>query len=176
MSGWHRWRWLAIAVTVAACRGGAAEGPPPLDACGLLGRDEATAALGPVEAPAAGRGAATDDLAGRSGCAWVARDGSAAVLVELVRTADMAPRVRRTGFSAAARFGAARSRHPDAVEVDDLGDDAFWDPDGAVLHVLAGASYLTFEVASDEPGDAEMLARRLAGPAVARVHRADGPD
>ncbi len=130
---------------------------------------------GPVAAPARAE-SATDTLAGRSGCAWSRSDDVRAVLIELVRTDDMAGAVRRTGFSAAARFGAVRSDHPDATAVDGLGDVALFVEEEGTLHVLAERSYLTFEVAANPTSAIRAAAEELARLAVGRLQSAERAD
>lgn len=151
--------------------------PNGMAACELLAPAEVTEILqGPVAPPAASRSSATDALAGRSGCAWATTDDAKAVLVQLVRTSDMADEVRRTGFSAAARFDASRGRHPDAREVPGVGDKAVYVEEAATLHVLVGRSYLTFEVAATPPSEVEAMAVALARQAVARLARSGQAD
>lgn len=153
------------------------ERPDVMAACELLAPAEVAEILqGPVAAPVASRSSATDALAGRSGCAWATTDDAKAVLVQLVRTSDMADEVRRTGFSAAARFDAARGQHPDAREVPGVGDKAIYVEEAATLHVLVGRSYLTFEVAATPPSGVEALAVGLARQAVARLARSGQAD
>jgi hypothetical protein len=170
----------ALAFTTAATACGQAHGQGHGDgavrrrvtACDTLGRDDVAAALGsPVGPPDAADDQGADALAGRSGCAWSTGDDERAVLVELVRTGDMSTSVRRTGFSARARFAAARSRHPDAVDVDlgGAGGDAVWVEEAATLHVLVRDCYLTFEVAVPDPAAAEATAVELAVRAVRRL-------
>lgn len=143
--------------------------PSRIAACELLGRAEVAEILeGAVAEPAASQSSATDALAGRSGCAWATQDDTKAVLVELVRTGDMADEVRRTGFSASARFDAARGQHPDAKQ-HAVGDKAMYVPETATLHVLVGRSYLTFEVAASPPSQVESMAVALATRAIARL-------
>lgn len=143
-------------------------------ACDLVTADEVADAIGGrVRTPDAAEGAANDALAGRSGCAWSRSDEHAAVLVELVRTNDMAASVRRTGFSAAARFRAARSRAEREVAVP-LGDDAFWVDDEATLHLLRAGSYVVFEVAVPSGVDARNVANDLGRAAVDRLDQWSG--
>ncbi len=143
--------------------------PRRMAACELLGETEVAEVLqGAVSEPAASQSSATDALAGRSGCAWATKDDTKAVLVELVRTSDMADEVRRTGFSASARFDAARGQHPAAKE-QAVGDRAIYVPETATLHVLVGRSYVTFEVAASPPSQIEDMAVALATRAVARL-------
>lgn len=168
---------VAATLAIAGCATSDAGTPERLTACELLNRAQVSEILGgPVGRPAASRGNATDALAGRSGCAWATLDDDAAVLVELVRTADMADEVRRTGFSAAARFDAARGQHPQASDQAGLGDRAIYVEETAELHVLAGRSYLTFEVAARPPERGRALAVALASRAVARLQRGDQAD
>ncbi|HVM10228.1 MAG TPA: hypothetical protein VM345_17320 [Acidimicrobiales bacterium] len=173
----------AAAIAVALAFGGAACGRGigdqssarrRLEACDLVTREQAAEALGsPVRRPESTDAAGTDALAGRSGCAWATTDDRSAALIELVRTDDMADSVRRTGFSASARFQSARSRHAGAVEVD-LGDRAFWDDDESTLYVLATRSYLTIEIATDKRSQARTLALRLGKIAVSELGGPDG--
>ncbi len=165
-------RAVAVAVLCGAVQIGCADAggqPDRIAACELLGRTEVADVLqGAVAEPAASQSSATDALAGRSGCAWATQDDTKAVLVELVRTGDMADEVRRTGFSAAARFDAARGQHPEARE-QAVGDKAIYVPETATLHVLVGRSYLTFEVAASPPSQIEDMAVALATRAIARL-------
>ena len=161
---------IAVAAVLAslgtACDRGS--GDREIAACEVVTRSETRAVLGAdVDAPEATQGGA-DALAGRTGCAWVTVDRSKAILVELVRTGDMSDSVRRTGFSASARFDAARSRHPDAASVD-VGDRAFWVEESARLHVLTGDAYLTSEVAVPRPSEARSVAVEFARRAVNRL-------
>ena len=139
-------------------------------ACSLLAAADVARALGaPVSDPDATTDEGADALAGRSGCAWATTGGQAAVLVELLRTDDMSDVVRRTGFSAAARFGAARSRHPEAESTTVGGAAALWVEELGMLHVLAGGNYVTFEVAMSSAARARSTAMALATRAVSRL-------
>jgi hypothetical protein len=95
------------------------------------------------------------------------------VLVELVRTRDMSRSVRRTGFSATARYQAATTDHPEGEAVDGVGDRALFVDDVAKLWVLDGDDLVTFEVAVTPTTDARSIAVTLAHEAVARLQRAD---
>lgn len=169
---------MTLACTVVVTGACATDEPPVPDrltACELLPREDIESVLGgPVDEPATAE-AATDTLAGRSGCAWSRSDDSRAALVELVRTADMSASVRRTGFSASARFGAARSQYPEAEPVD-LGDRALFVEDEGVLHVLTDGSYLTVEVAAQPTASIRDLAVELGRRAVDRLQRTDRAD
>ncbi len=166
----------AVALVAPSCGRDEAVEPDRVTACEVLTATEVAGVLGgPVDAPDAAE-APTDVLAGRSGCAWSRRDGSSAVLIELVRTADMSSSVRRTGFSASARFNAARNEHPQAVRVPDLGDDVLFVEEEGTLHVLAERTYLTFEVAATPTATIPVLAGELARKALARLRQADGAD
>lgn len=99
-----------------------------------------------------------------------------AVLIELVRTDDMATSVRRTGFSAAARFAAVRNEHPDADEPAIDGAEAIYVEETASLHVLTGRSYVTIEVAATPPSIVQALAVDLGASAVTRLSQADATD
>lgn len=173
---------LAAALLLGACgREPTASDPgrrvDRLTACELVRRSEVAAVLeGPVGTPAESADAATDTLAGRSGCAWSRTDDSRAVLVELVRTSDMSSAVRRTGFSAAARFDAVITEHPEAEEEPSLGDRAVFVEEAATLHVLVGRSYMTLEVAATPPGAIRPAAVGLARHAVSRLAQAEQAD
>lgn len=160
-----------MAVAAGGCgRSGGASETDQVTACDILTAADLEAVLGgPVERPAASAPGSTDALAGRSGCAWSTEDGEKAALVELVRTADMSDRVRRTGFSAEARFAAAAGRHPDAVTP---GATSFYVEEAATIHVLFETdAYVTIEVATTPPSAAEPTARALAARAVAGLGR-----
>lgn len=158
-----------------ACADAEPEAEDRVTACDVVVREDVEAVLdGPVDEPASAE-AATDQLAGRSGCAWTRSDDERAALVELVRTDDMATSVRRTGFSASARFGAVRSEFPDAEAVE-LGDRALYVEAEGTLHVLVDGSYLTIEVAARPPSLVPDLAEELGQRAVARLRQADGAD
>ena len=147
-----------------------------LTACDLTTTAEVEEALdGDVSSPESADDAANDTLAGRSGCAWSRRDGSAAVLVELVRTADMSPAVRRTGFSAAARFAAARSRAEAETPIE-LGDQAFWVEDESQLHLLTDRTYAVFEIAVTPSARAQPIATQLARAGLTRIEQWSGAD
>lgn len=150
--------------------------PDRLTACELLQAREVEAALGgQVRDPDATGEASADVLAGRSGCAWATHDDQAAALMELVRTDDMSPSVRRTGFSATARFSAARSRHPAAAPVE-IGDRGMWVEETATLYVLAARSYVVVEVAVREAARAKDVAMNLVTPALRRLSSDDRAD
>jgi hypothetical protein len=173
-------RFLAgsIAVVVVLAAGGCTSDDPPvrdrLTACEVVTARQVSAAIGaPVDAPSGTSEAATDQLAGRSGCAWASEDGKTAVLVELVRTADMSRSVRRTGFSATARYRAATTDHPDGESVDGLGDRALYVDEASKLWVVAGDDLVIFEVAVTPTDGARAIAVSLATAAVARLQRAD---
>lgn len=177
-------RWLAafaaaLVLVLALTSCGSSE-PTEGDrfvACDLLRRADVQEILdGPVVAPAASNGGATDRLAGRSGCAWSTTDHAKAVLIELVRTHDMAGQVRRTGFSAEARFDAAKSQYPSAGQREGLGDEAIYIEEAATLHLLEGDSYVIFEVAITPPANAEPAAVELARRAVIRLRQVDRAD
>lgn len=162
---------------LGSCR---ASEPRPEDrftACDLISRAEMARILErPVTKPAESADAATDTLAGRSGCAWSSVDEQRAVLIELVRTKDMSSSVRRTGFSAAARFEALRGDHPDAPAPEVPGARTIYVETAASLHVLAGSNYLTIEVAATPPTTVQPIAVSLARAAVARLRRAERAD
>jgi hypothetical protein len=161
------------ALGMASCGSSDPPQQPHLAACTLAARGDVARILGAdVDAPVAAQENVTDELAGRSGCAWTTTDHAKAVLVETVRTADMAAEVRRTGFSAAARYRAAASG-PGHTEEAGIGDAAFWDDATGTLHVLAGATYLTLEVAITPPSDAEPTAVGLAQLLVTRLAAVD---
>lgn len=160
---------------LGACADPAPEPEDRITACEVVAQEDVEEVLdGPVDEPASAE-AATDQLAGRSGCAWTRLDDERAVLVELVRTDDMATSVRRTGFSASARFGAARSEFPEAEPVE-LGDRALFVEEEGTLHLLTDGSYLTIEVAARPSSAIRDLAEELGRRAVARLRQADGAD
>lgn len=99
-----------------------------------------------------------------------------AVLIELVRTDDMATSVRRTGFSAAARFAAVRNEHPNAETPTLEGAEAIYVEETASLYVLTGRSYVTIEVAATPPSIVRGIAVDVGTSAVARLARADATD
>lgn len=166
-------------ITATACSSEHPQPPERLTACELVTpRQVATALGGPVGEPARAE-AATDTLAGRSGCAWSLADGARAALVELVRTNDMSSSVRRTGFSAAARFNAVVNEHgADELSVADgrVGDRSIYVEENATLHVLSGRSYLTFEVAATPPSAVRPIALDLARRAIDHLRRVDPAD
>jgi hypothetical protein len=165
---------LAGAGAACGSTGGATEADPPVTACALFSPTAVAQVLGtPVDPPIPSAGGGTDALAGRSGCAWATTDGTKAVLVQLVRTADMSDQVRRTGFSAEARFAAAAKRHPDEAAASSTTD--FFVEEEATLHVLYADSYLTIEVASTPPDTAAPIARALAGQATRKLGRLSAP-
>jgi len=164
-------------VVTGACRPSEPAPPDRLTACEIVGRTEIARILERrVGAPNESSGAATDNLAGRSGCAWSSADARMAVLIELVRTGDMATSVRRTGFSAAARFAAVRNGHPDADQPAIDGAEAIYVEETASLHVLAGRSYVTIEVAATPPSIVRAIAVEIAVSAVARLSQTDATD
>ena len=164
-----------MALTTAGCAADEPAEPDRLTACEVLPAPVVERVIGgPLDEPASAE-AATDSLAGRSGCAWTRSDDTRAVLVELVRTADMAASVRRTGFSASARFGAVRATFPDAQDVD-LGDRALFVEEEGTLHVLVDGSYLTIEVAARPPSLIPDLTSDLGREAVDRLRRAGRAD
>lgn len=137
--------------------------PRRIVACDLvLTGDVETILGGPIDPLAGTDNEGADELAGRSGCAITRADGTVAVLIELVRTDDMAVSVRRTGFSAQARFFAAISRVE--REPEPIGDDtdalSLWVDEEATMYVLDGRSYLVVEVASP-PDQARPMADAL---------------
>jgi hypothetical protein len=158
----------------AACgsTGAASEADPGITACGLFSPTAVAQVLGaPVDPPIPSAGGGTDALAGRSGCAWATTDGAKAVLVQLVRTEDMSDQVRRTGFSAEARFAAAAKRHPDEARASASSTTDFFVEEEATLHLLHADSYLTIEVATVPPETAEPTARALAEQAIRKLGR-----
>jgi hypothetical protein len=169
-------RFLAglIAVVTLVATGGCGSGEPAVEdrltACEVItAREVATVIDRPVRTPPAASDAATDQLAGRSGCAWSSVDGDVAVLVELVRTDDMSRSVRRTGFSAAARFEAAAAEHPDAVD----GEASLYVEDESKLLRLVDDNLVVVEVAASPTAEARRIAEELGARAVPRLQRAD---
>lgn len=167
--------WALVAVTAAGCGTNQPVEPDRLTACEVLPRPVIERVIGGQLDEPASAAAATDALAGRSGCAWSRSDDTRAVLVELVRTVDMAASVRRTGFSASARFGAVRSDYPDAADID-LGDRALFVEEEGTLHLLVDGSYLTIEVAARPTSLIPELANDLGREAVDRLRRAARAD
>ena len=167
-----------IAIVATLVGGGCGSGEPPVEdrltACEVLTAREVAAAVGrAVSTPPASSDAATDQLAGRSGCAWSSEDGKVAVLVELVRTQDMARSVRRTGFSAAARFRAAETEHPEADGGPTVGDRSLFVEEESELWMLVDDSLVVFEVAVTPTSAARDIAEALASRARPRLERAD---
>ncbi len=170
---------FAFVATISLASCGSSEQPLPerFTACSTVSRAELAKVLErPVGQPTASSGAATDALAGRSGCAWSSTDEDVAILIELVRTKDIATSVRRTGFSAAARFEAVRHEHPEELAPPIEGASAVFVEEAASLHVLTGSSYLTIEVAATPPSTIRRIAVDLATLAVSRLQRIDGAD
>lgn len=170
------WR-LALAGTalLASCGGAEDTTAPPrrprdrLTACELTTRSEVHEIFrSPTRAPVASGDAPGDAMAGRSGCAWATVDDEGASLVELVRTGDMSRAVRRTGFSAGARYDAARSRHPEGAAVD-VGAHAFWVEEDATLFVQTATSYVVVEVALRDPSRARDAALQFGRAAVRKL-------
>ena len=168
---------LAVAAAVISGTACGSSEPPEddrLTACELVTAGEvATAIDRPVSTPPAASDAATDQLAGRSGCAWSSQDGDVGVLVELVRTEDMARSVRRTGFSATARFQAAAAEHPGAEAGLVLGDRSLFVEEQSKLWVLVDDSLVVFEVAVTPTSGARRIAESLGSRALPRLERAD---
>lgn len=164
-----------LSVAGAGCRRAEPRTPDRVTACEVVTEREVARVLGGAVDPPERAEAPTDTLAGRSGCAWSRADGERAVLVELVRTKDMSSSVRRTGFSAAARFGNVRDEYPDAPSAG-VGEQSLFVETEGTLHVLDRDSYLTFEVAATPPSAVPDLAEELARLAVARLRRGDGAD
>jgi len=161
---------LAVFLGVGACGSGEAPVADRLTACEVVTAREVATAIGrPVTTPPAASDAATDRLAGRSGCAWSSEDGDVAVLVELVRTADMARSVRRTGFSAAARFQAATAEHPEATAAEGV---LFVEEESKLL-LLTDDSLVVLEVAVTPTSEARAIADALGARARSRLERAD---
>ena len=169
-------RFLAgsIAVGAVLLGGGCGSSEPPVEdrltACEVVTAREVATALGrDVTTPPAASDAATDQLAGRSGCAWSSADGAVGVLVELVRTDDMARSVRRTGFSATARFQAARADHPESA----TDDRTLYVDEESTLWLLVDDSLVVLEVAASPTAEARRVAEALGTRAVSRLERAD---
>jgi hypothetical protein len=165
---------VAAAVSTGACASDDPPVPDRLTACEVVTAKEVAAAIErPVSTPPAAADAATDQLAGRSGCAWTSTDGDVAVLVELVRTGDMARSVRRTGFSAAARFRAAETDHPEGTQPPVIGDRSDYVDEESKLWVLVDDSLVVLEVAVSPTPEARRIAESLGARAVPRLERAD---
>ena len=151
--------------------------PPVADrltACEVLTAKEVASSIDrPVVTPPAAADSPTDQLAGRSGCAWSSKDGEVGVLVELVRTQDMARSVRRTGFSAAARFQAAASQHPDAHVGLGVGDRSLFIEEESELWVLVDDSLVVLEVAVTPTSETRRVAEALGSWLLPRLERAD---
>lgn len=169
-------RFLAGPIAVVAVVSGGACGsedppvPDRLTACEVVTlRELETTVRRPMASPAAASDAATDQLAGRSGCAWSSEDGDVGVLVELVRTDDMSRSVRRTGFSAAARFQAASAEHPGAT----LPDGSLFIEEESKLWILVEDSLVVLEVAATPTAEARRIATALGARAASRLERAD---
>ena len=169
-------RFLAgpIAVLGAVLMGGACGSSEPpvedrLTACEVVTTREVESAIRRPVSPPTASDAATDQLAGRSGCAWSSEDGGVGVLIELVRTQDMSRSVRRTGFSAAARYQAALAEHPDAR----LPDGSLFVEEESKLWLLVGDSLAVLEVAATPTAEVRRIATALAARAAPRLERAD---
>ena len=176
-------RLLTGSITVVAMviSGACRSNEPPVEdrltACEVVTSQEVANAVDrPVATPPAASDAATDQLAGRSGCAWSSRDGEVGVLVELVRTQDMARSVRRTGFSAAARFRAEETEHPEAAQVSEgavPGASSLFVVEESKLWLLVDDSLVVFEVAVTPTSVSRDIAEALASRAAPRLERAD---
>jgi hypothetical protein len=84
--------------------------------------------------------------------------------------------VRRTGFSATARYQAAVAQQPTGVAEDGLGDRAWYLEEAAKLWVLQRDDLVTLEVAVPDPGRARSVAVELAAAAVRRLRDDDRAD
>jgi hypothetical protein len=147
--------------TVIAALPSGGTGSTNAEACPLVTRDEAAAALG--KSGANMQASSSSQGSGGSGttiCQFIAQDAGAVAQLSIIATKTPDVSLTRLAFTSA-RDG-YKDSHPEDVK--GVGDEAYWLPATKQLHVRAGRTYLI--LSGDAPTDAM---KQLASVAVSRL-------
>jgi hypothetical protein len=132
-----------------------------LDACALVTRDEAAAALG--KSGGNMQASSSSQITGASGstvCQFIAQDGGSVAQLSVIATKTPDASASKLAFTAAKN--GFKDAHPE--DVSGVGDEAYWLPATKQLHVRSGRTYLI--LSGDAPIDAM---KQLARSAVSRL-------
>ena len=137
---------------------GPSYGSAQFDPCELLSRDEAATLAGePVNTPEKKE---TNNPLGQKMCLYNTESSSRLIQISVVRTADIAPKVKQQGQSAAKIYHTTKEMLLPVESVVGIGDDACWGMPG--LHILKGEVYLLVSVGNTSKPENLDLARRIA--------------
>jgi len=144
---------------------GAAQAYGSLDPCGVLTKEEAEAFLGePINDP---EQKDTKNPLGQKICWYASVSSSRFIQVSVIRTADMAPKIRKHGQSAAKVYSTTKENLDPLEQVRGVGDDAFWATPG--LHILKGEVYVLISVGNTSRRENLDLAKRIAVNVLSRL-------
>jgi hypothetical protein len=144
---------------------GTAQASDPFNPCGLLTREEAEALVGePVKVP---EQKDTKNPLGQKMCLYTTDSSSRFIQISVIRTAEMAPKIRKQGQSAAKVYRTTKEMLDPMEQVPRVGDDACWGTPG--LHILRGEVYVLVSVGNTSKRENLELARRIAEKVLPRL-------
>jgi hypothetical protein len=144
---------------------GTAQASDPFNPCGLLTTEEAEALVGePVKGP---EQKDTKNPLGQKMCLYSTVSSSRLIQISVIRTADMAPKIRKQGQSAAKVYRTTKEMLDPMAQVPGVGDDACWGTLG--LHILKGEIYVLVSVGNTSKRENLELARRIAAKVLSRL-------
>lgn len=136
----------------------------PSNPCGLLSKEEAEALAG--EAVTGPEQKDTKNPLGQKMCLYTTAS-SRLIQISVIRTADMAPDIRKHGQTAAKVYRSTKEMLEPMEQVQGLGDDACWGTPG--LHILKGDTYVLISVGNTGKRKNLELATRIAAKALPRL-------
>lgn len=143
---------------------GPAKASASFDPCGLITREEVQAIVGePVKGPE--QKDAKNPL-GQKMCLYTTVS-SRLIQISVVRTADIAPGIRKHGQTATKIYNTTKAMLDPLEKAPGLGDDACWGTPG--LHILKGEAYVTISVGNTSKRENLELARRIAEKVLPRL-------
>ncbi len=144
---------------------GIAQASEPFNSCGLLTQEEAEVLLGePVKGPELKE---TKNPLGQKMCLYSTVSSSRLIQISVIRTADMAPKIRKQGQSASKIYRTTKEMLDPMEQVEGVGDDACWGTPG--LHILKGAIYVLVSVGNTSKRENLELTRRIAEKVLPRL-------
>lgn len=144
---------------------GAAYASDRFDPCGLLTREEAAGLAGePAGVPQLQE---SKNPLGQKMCLYHTESSSRLIQLSIIRTEDIAPKIRKQGQSAAKIYAATKEMLDPVEIVPGIGDDACWGTPG--LHILKGEAYVLVSVGNTSKKENLELARRIAMKVIPRL-------
>lgn len=133
--------------------------------CELLTKDEAASLAG--EAVNGPEEKESHNPLGQKMCLFTTESSSRLIQISVVRTVDIAPKIRKQGQTAGKIYATTKEMLAPLEPVPGIGDDACWGTPG--LHILKGEVYVLVSVGNTSKSENLELARRIALKVVSRL-------